>query len=89
MEDKKSINVKDSIDHLKQAVDEISSLTITDSDLAMLKQKQLRDAIYPVMKATIQTSLWNDENVIKLLLYATNLEDELVHKHTEHIENGN
>ena len=89
MEDKKSINVKDSIDFLKQAIDEISSLTITDSDLAKVKQEQLRDAIYPVMKATIQTSLWTDEKVIKLLLDATNLEDELARKHTEHIENGN
>lgn len=88
-EEKKKINVKHSIGYLKFVVKEISFLEITDSDLAKVKLKLLRDSIYPVMKAFIHISLWTDGKVIKLLLDATKLEDELAIKHTEHIENGN
>ncbi len=89
MEIKKVINVKNSMCDLEFAVKEISNLNITDSDLARVKQMQLRKVIYPVMKTVIQTSLWANKKVTKLLLDAMNLEDELSTKHTEHIENGN
>ncbi len=77
---KKNINVERSVKELRVVTDELSKLTLCDSDIADRKMKQFWLYIYPVLKAFIQTSLRNDDAVAALLLEAIEQENDLMCK---------
>ena len=82
MQEKKTINVNESLIYLKRAIDEILQIFIFDDGVASIQRNRLRGAIAPVMKTFLNTALKCDGKVIRLLNEAVDLETDLANKHS-------
>lgn len=79
---------KDNVEKLKLAIEQVSNINISDSQIARIKQEELHAAIYPVMKDYISSLSKHEQSNLSLLLEAVELEDDLSEKHRVFVNQG-